>query len=128
LRELGLEVKRGRSGTVAAWRQVDASHRSTDFVANVIAALSEKVPVVLVDQSQRERARIAGAGDDPPRLAPGFEDAAYLMLTSGTSGPPKLAGVSRQSLANHISGYIRLLHLTSRDTVLGFSSATFDGF
>ncbi len=63
---------------------------------------------------------------DLAATAPGPEDAAYIILTSGTTGTPKAVVVGQQGLLNVCTGTNSLLGLGRGDRVLGVTALHHD--
>ncbi len=61
-----------------------------------------------------------------PMAEPRAADLAYIIYTSGSTGIPKGVKISRQALANFISGAIGLYGFNSFDRILQFSNLGFD--
>lgn len=53
-------------------------------------------------------------------------DLAYLVMTSGTTGSPKVAAVQRSALVNELSWFAAEFPLSARDRVLAHTSTGFD--
>jgi amino acid adenylation domain-containing protein len=61
-----------------------------------------------------------------PRIHQSTDGIAYLVFTSGSTGPPKPVAVSHRSLAVFLSSLIQTLAITAADRVLADSSFGFD--
>jgi amino acid adenylation domain-containing protein len=61
-----------------------------------------------------------------PAVAPHASDLAYLILTSGSTGAPKLVAVQHSALANELSWFAATFPLDRHDRVLAHSSPGFD--
>ena len=83
--------------------------------------LSEQLPCVLVDALE---ARTDSRGEKVA-AAPGPEDLAYVMPTSGTSGEPKLVGVPHKAVVRLVRGN-RTLPLDHGHTTMLVSNTSFD--
>ncbi len=66
----------------------------------------------------------------PPAPAAGTpphpRDLAYIIFTSGTTGPPKPVGIEHAALARHIPAAAGYYNITPADRVLAFASHSFD--
>ena len=100
---------------------ISVEERGSDFVVGALRHLHRGVPALAI--SRQQRARMEAAGADDLATVPG---AAYGVLTSGSTGSPKLAVVSREGLANHVAGMARILDLTGEDVLMSCSAASFD--
>jgi amino acid adenylation domain-containing protein/non-ribosomal peptide synthase protein (TIGR01720 family) len=60
------------------------------------------------------------------RFGPRGEDAAYVIYTSGSTGAPKGAVINHRDLSDHSAAAIETYGLKPEDTVLQFSTLTFD--
>ncbi|MFD7031440.1 amino acid adenylation domain-containing protein [Streptomyces sp. NPDC059917] len=81
------------------------------------------IPLALLDDP-----RAAGAAPDFPdaRAAAPIEGAAYVIHTSGSTGPPKPVVVGRAALAHHAAAVAARFALTADDRVLLFAQPSFD--
>ncbi len=61
-----------------------------------------------------------------PGTPPHPRDLAYVIFTSGTTGPPKAVGIEHAALARHITAARDHYAITPADRVLAFASLTFD--
>jgi amino acid adenylation domain-containing protein len=83
--------------------------------------LPEDLPCVLVDTPGAP----GRPGPEEATAAPGPDDLAYVMPTSGTSGEPKLVGVPHRAVVRLVHGN-RTLPLDHRDTTMLVSNTSFD--
>ncbi|WNO70377.1 non-ribosomal peptide synthetase [Streptomyces sp. AM8-1-1] len=67
-----------------------------------------------------------GGRDDDPGVAVVDGQLAYVIYTSGSTGRPKGVGVSRGSMAGHVSRMRRRFGLGAGDRVLQFAALAFD--
>ncbi len=67
-----------------------------------------------------------GGRDDDPGVAVVDGQLAYVIYTSGSTGRPKGVGVSRGSMAGHVSRMRRRFGLGASDRVLQFAALAFD--
>ncbi len=99
-RELGHIVEDSAPDRLIAWAGVDAPEQ--------LAAL-DRIDVDLDT-----------AGDPAPGLpggAPGDEDVAFVMYTSGTTGPPKGVQIPRRALASNLDALAEIWQWTAEDRV-----------
>lgn len=59
-------------------------------------------------------------------VPPARDDVAYVMHTSGSTGIPKAAMITRSALANHADAFLAELQLGADDRVLQFAQPSFD--
>ncbi|MDZ4069123.1 MAG: amino acid adenylation domain-containing protein, partial [Tabrizicola sp.] len=86
------------------------------------AALQAQARIVL---SSPEGATLCITGS-ASATAPHKRELAYIILTSGSTGAPKLVAVSRSALANELSWFSSAYPIDERDRVLTHSSPGFD--
>src|SRR5262249_30436471 len=90
----------------------------------LLVRLPGQGPEVVCLDDDREAG--AGAGGDPPTSGLRPDHAAYIMYTSGSTGPPRGVVVTHRSLVNHNLAASGLFRLGPSDRVLQFSSPSFD--
>ncbi|MEE4545842.1 amino acid adenylation domain-containing protein [Streptomyces sp. V4-01] len=85
-----------------------------ETTAGIAPALEFRLPADLADPAQ------------PAQPAPGKDDVAYLMHTSGSSGTPKGVLISHDNILGFIRNVRTLFDLTEQDRFLGYASCGFD--
>ncbi|MBO0934888.1 non-ribosomal peptide synthetase, partial [Fibrella aquatilis] len=101
--------------------------------ASLSALLPDSTPQLLLTNGHEPNQAAVSftappAPNHPSLIADSGAALAYLIYTSGSSGPPKAVAIRHRSLVHRALYHIDYLDLTAHDAVLQFSSAGFDAF
>ncbi|MBV9775217.1 MAG: amino acid adenylation domain-containing protein, partial [Gemmatimonadetes bacterium] len=90
----------------------------------LLARLPEhRAEIVCVD---RDAARIAAGGAEPPAVDLSPDNPAYVIYTSGSTGKPKGVVVPHRAMAWFVGAAREVYEITAEDAVLQFASMNFD--